>query len=194
MATEREVLDRLLDQAKHDEAPAAQQPAAPSGGTVRSRPLRRRLLGELWPAGLLAWAFGFPMWVAGARFTMDGWVVALNAVMAWLTLPLVIPHPSGYWVLLCIPLGIGYSLVEFRPPGRPRGATLGRWLMLALLWLLVMLSDIGSTGLGMLHPGQDAWPVFIWLAQSLWAAGLSSVLLTFVPELLLIGGWRLIRG
>lgn len=192
IATGEPMATNVVEQDEPVEEAPARQGQGSSG--VRSQPIRSSG-GRAWHAGLLAWAFALPLWLIGARFTLDGWVVALNAVAGWLTLPAVIPHPSGWWVLLCAPLGVAYSWVELAGrPGRLRRATVSRWSVLALLWVAVMLTDIGSTALGLLYPGDDAWPLFTWLAQVPPGVAVVAILLTFLPEALAVGGWRLING
>ena len=64
-----------------------------------------------------------------------------------------------------------------------------------LIWLLVITADISSTYIGVTTVQPESWPLTVWLAATVWAAGTWSAFLTFVPELLIIGGVRwLARG
>lgn len=140
---------------------------------------------------LLALAFGIAFWAVGGKYTLDGWVIGLNVLLGHLQLPARIPRPAGWWILLFIPLALAYTWVELRArPQRPKPGELDRWMIAALLWLIVILTDIGSTFAGVQNPGPRPWPISVWLAETDLAGGVWSVLLTFFPELLILYGLR----
>lgn len=142
----------------------------------------------------LALAFGVTFWSVGGKYTLDGWVVGLNVLLGFLQVPARIPRPVGWWVLLFIPLALAYSWVEVRarPSLVPRGAW-DRWAVAVLLWVVVILSDVGSTFAGVQSPGPRPWPVSVWVAENDPAGGLWSLVLTFAPEALILYGIRHLR-
>jgi hypothetical protein len=135
--------------------------------------------------GIMALLFGVPIWVIGARYTLDGWVIVLNLIAGVTHLPFVLTAPAGMWSLLLFPIGIGYSLIEVRY--RPRGArTFAPWLV----WALVIVSDYGSTYIAATTPPADAWAITAWMATTVPAAALWTAVLTFLPETLIMAGIR----
>lgn len=94
--------------------------------SVRSEPLKSEPLKDgaavekehelvsrgLWPASIALVIVGGLLWLAGAKYTLLGWVAGLNWFMGWLDLPARIPSPTGYYMLLLIPVGLLYSLIE----------------------------------------------------------------------------------
>jgi hypothetical protein len=145
-------------------------------------------------AGLLAGAFGLAGWAVGGKYTLDGWIIGLNMLMGHLHIPARVPLPADWWVVIFVPLAAGYSWVELRArPDRPQWVALDRWIVAALLWALVILSDVGSTFVGTQNPGPRPWPITTWLATTPWAGGIWSIILTFAPEALMVYAWRLLR-
>lgn len=146
-------------------------------------------------AAVMLLLFGVPLWLVGARYTFDGWMTALNMLLAWLRLPLWVPSMDWrlYFVIV-IALGVLYSRVEVRMFGTARrGRALAMPGFLWALWVLVLLSDVGSTFLGVITPAPDSWPITRWVAATWPAAGTWSVVLTFLPEWLIIGAMQLLR-
>lgn len=148
-------------------------------------------------AGLLLLAFGAPLWSSGARFTFDGWVLAINWFLAWIDIPVQIPAiPSSLWylrILLIVAIGLAYSAVEIHPPAEALSQK--RAALVIVLWLLfaiVIGSDIGSTFIGVRHPAPDSWSLTVWIANNVFAASVWSAFLTFVPDWMIIIGWRLL--
>jgi hypothetical protein len=165
--------------AKKEKAPAA-------------RPLGRH---ELAAFGVMACAFGLPLWFVGARYSRDGWIWGVNLFSEWMGWPMraqVPVYPKDVFLLLVI--GVLYSLIErawfFYRRVRGRFTLL---LLFVAIYVLVNATDVGSTLLGVLTPADDAWPITHWLAATLPAAGAWSLVLTYLPEVLIIGGIRLIR-
>src|SRR5262249_28311608 len=117
----------------------------------------------------------------------------LNWFLAWLGLPAGIPTPTGYYMLLMIPLGLLYSLVEIKRPWKYRSKRADKVALYWVIWAALALSDIGSTFAGVSKPAQDAWTIAkqvaaLWPLAVAWAA-----VLTFVPEWLITGAVKLLR-
>jgi hypothetical protein len=159
-----------------------------------SAPIVRKRAGNLWPAGVVAWLFGIPLWVVGAFYTLQGWTIGLNLVASAVHLPARMPAPSGWWVLLLIPLGLLYSFVEVRLYPRPPHGDWGRWFLLSVIFAVVILSDLGTTYLSVVAPDPDASSVARWAASTPLASGVWTAVLTFAPEWLIIGGYKLFGG
>lgn len=139
-------------------------------------------------AGVLMLAFGLPLWVIGAKYSLDGWVLGLNIVGGVFDLPAVVPQVSGWWALgLAAGLGLCYSYVEVwvRPRG---GVRLSVLLATLILMLLTHITDVGSTAIAALSPAPGAWPIALWAAAQVWPAALWALFLTYIPEVLIIGG------
>jgi hypothetical protein len=157
--------------------------------SVTSRPLpreRRHLDPANVALGILGIAFGAPLWLAGARYTLHGWLAALNWFLQWLGVPVVLSVSSWVLILLLMALlGVLYSLVEVA--ARPRRSA---HAVIWLVWSLAIVTDAGSTFLGVAFPGPDAWPIAQFAATYLPVAAAWSLILTFLPEWLLLGSWR----
>jgi hypothetical protein len=136
--------------------------------------------------------FGALGWLSGARYTLIGWVVGLNLFFAWIGLPIIVPQPSGWWMLAMIPIGIVYSRVEMQAASLPsqRGSALARF---AIGWLLIVFTDVFTTYLGVRSPGPDAWPITLTIAESALLALVWASILTFVSDWLIIGGVKLLK-
>lgn len=142
----------------------------------------------------LALAFGLAFWMVGGRYTLDGWVIAINTLLGFLQLPVRIPMPTAWWILGCVPLALAYSWVEFGArPGRPGRPSWRGWFVGMLLWLIIIGTDVGTTFVGIQNPGPRPWAISQWLAATPWAGGLWSLVLTFWPELLVLYAVRRIR-
>lgn len=161
--------------------------------TVRSEPLingqpieprAKSARSALWPVGVAALLFGGPLWLIGASYSLIGWILGLNLVSAAARLPFVLPQPRGWWILLFIPLGLLYSYVEVHHPSRTS-------VLRILVFVLIILSDLVTTYLSV--TAADATTVSRWAAQTFWAAGIWTAILTFLPEYLILGGMKLMR-
>jgi hypothetical protein len=154
-------------------------------------PKQRR--SPIWPLGIVAIIVGAILWPLGARYSLEGWIYALNILLDLVHLPAAIPMPVGWWWLLFIPPGILYSLVEIRvqfgPP--PSWAHLPSWAIAIGLLLFVHGTDIGSTFAGYLAPPAGAWAIHVWAAgDGRWALGLWAIILTYLPERAFMQGLR----
>lgn len=138
-----------------------------------------------WALGLTLLAFGGLAWLGSAKYTLIGWIVGLNTTLAWLGLPLRVPEVAGWFVLLAVPLGVVYSRVETRV--WRGGGGLMRSPLFWLGWVVIVATDVGSTYLGVRTPPADAWPITMQIASSQGVAFVLSLLLTFIPEWMLIG-------
>ncbi len=147
--------------------------------------------------GIALLVFGVPMWLAGARYTVDGTRIAVNLLLAWLGVPYALPTPAWYGMLLLIAV-VGWvcSRVEVHSfPIRRIGGTL-RFIGIAgfIGWALVGAADLGTTVLGVITPAPDAWPITRWIAATPAATAVVSAVLTFLPEWLILAGWWMLRG
>lgn len=146
------------------------------------------------PGGLLALAFGVSLWAIGAKYSLEGWVLGLNIVGDVLGLPADLPAPVGWWNLVCLPLGIGYSLVELRVRAKWQGwSNMKPFIATVFLMFLAHGTDIGSTILSALAPSQNAWPVAVWAAQAMWPAAVWGIFLTYLPEQLILLGKKMMK-
>lgn len=145
-----------------------------------------------WAIGVALIVFGLFGWLTGARYTLFGWVVGVNIFFAWLGLPIVMPVPSGWWILTMIPIALVYSRVEMQvwKAHKRRGQSLA---LFALGWLLIVITDVGSTYLGVRTPPPDAWPITRTIAASAGWSFVWAAILTFVSDWLMLGGWKLVK-
>jgi hypothetical protein len=165
------------------------KPRAPTQPSARGA-----LEATSYAAALAALAIGLPLWLISARYTLDGWVIALNWCAAFLRISAQVPIPAGVWMLLIIPVGVVYSLVERKGlPLNPQAAGYSVWALLLVVWIVINATDVGSTLLGVLAVGADAWAIQRWMASTLWAAGLWAIILTYLPESLLLLAWWIVR-
>jgi hypothetical protein len=168
----------------------------PRPSPVRSVPLDNGAHPQRSPLGPSGWAiaaalfiFGAIGWLMGARYTLEGWIVGLNIFVSWLGLPLTVPRVAGWFVLLCVPAGFIYSRVEV-------AAWQARYRKVAhfwVAWLLIVASDVGSTFLGVRYPPESAAPLALQVAAVPGIAFAWSVVLTFLPEWLMMGAVKLLR-
>lgn len=159
---------------------------------VNGKPVVKAKAGGEWAVGIVLIVFGFIGWATGARYTLFGWVVGLNLFFAWLGLPLAIPTPTGWGILIAIPIGVIYSRVEMQiwKAHRRRGQALA---LFVVGWLLIVATDVGSTYLGVRSPQPEAWPITLTIAASAGLAFAWAALLTFASDWLIIGGVRLLK-
>lgn len=143
------------------------------------------------PAGLLMIAFGLPLWALGAKYTLDGAVIGINMVAAFLELPARAATPTGWWNLMLIPLGLLFSYVESNVQPNIRG---GASQLLALLVLLVFTHgvDVFTTYLGIADLSNQPSMIGQWLNITWWSGYIAAAVMTYLPEMLLRGGWSLL--
>lgn len=169
---------------EEDRRPPPRRPPPPA----RTRPPARLSLPTVAGAVLGGVIFS-GAWLAGAKYTLDGWILGVNLFLTWLHLPasVAINDPWARVVGIVL-IGLGYSAVEVVLRPRRNGSII--W---AAVWILLIVSDVGSTFLGVISPRDGAWPVSVWLAQT-WGAALAwAMILTFGPEQGLVRIWREIR-
>ena len=145
-----------------------------------------------WAVGIALLIFGVLGWLAGAKYTLFGWVAGANLFFAWIGFPVVIPVPVGWWVLAMVPIGVVYSRVEMLiwKAHKRHGQAL---VLFIIGWLLVVATDVGTTYLGVRSPAPDSWPITKTIAASAFMAFVWSAVLTFVSDWLIIGGTKLLR-
>jgi hypothetical protein len=169
------------------------QPSHVRSTPIPSAPARRRISQGDIASGTALIAFGVLLWLAGAKYTLVGWVYGLNWFLLWMGLPALIPAIVGWWMLLAIPMGLVYSFVELRRPWNYTNNDWAKVVLVWLIWLIIVGTDAGSTYLGVRQPPPDAWLVTRQVAASTYLSGGWSTLLTFVPEWFIIGGLALLR-
>ena len=169
--------------------PPAARPAPPPFA-VRPAPLAP-LARSNWPLGLALLIAGGVGWLSGARYTLLGWGIGANLFFAWLGLPVTIPTPTGWWILLLIPVGIAYSWGE-RRIFRVRTAKRADMPQIVIGWLLIVITDVFTTYLGVRAPAADAWAITQMVGASVGLALLWACILTFVSDWMIDAGWKLL--
>lgn len=156
------------------------------------RPIAVKRSGGEWAIGATLIVFGMIGWLTGARYTLFGWVIGLNLFFDWLGLPIVVPAPVGWWILSMIPIAVVYSRVEMQvwKAHKRRGQALA---LFAVGWLLIVITDVGSTYLGVRAPAPDAWPITLTIAASAGLAFVWAAVLTFISDWLILGGVKLLK-
>lgn len=148
--------------------------------------------------GLLMLGAGAGLWLLGARYSIDGWARGLTMLGVVANLPIQVTPPTGTdaYVPTAI-LGLVYSLAELKVrPNRImlQYAGVKAFAILLIGVLLVHGSDIGSTFLALSAPAPNAWPVHVWATELVAPLALWAIILTYVPELLILIGKRLLLG
>lgn len=168
--------------------------------TVISKPLTTPIKRSHWKGtvGIAALMLGILGWLSGGKFSVEGWVVWLNGFLIWIDLPIVISKPTGWWVLVIIPVAYFYSDIEVRH--RPFKIDQETWiptfspdLIFWVVWLVIVGTDVGSTFRGARGPSPGAWPLVQQVTGSDWLSAIWAIILTFTPEWLIIGGIKLLR-
>jgi hypothetical protein len=144
--------------------------------------------------GALGLFFGILFWFLGAAYSLDGWGEGLRMLFDAVRIdPPPISMGDTSRLLAIVTLGLFYSCAEVA--GRlPRGADLSTIGTVVVILLVTHGTDLGSTwiALGAVEP--DASPIAQWFAQAQIARGCATIALTYLPELSIIFGWRLLRG
>lgn len=168
-------------------------PTAPAGGGGKTR--AGRPVSGMWSLGIVAVILGLVLWLIGARYTLEGWVYALNLGLEFTRLPARVPAPAGWWWLLALPLGLIYSVAELMIPfGPPRSwHHAPQWALMLVALLVVHGSDVGSTFLGYMAPTAGPWALHAWAAAAIWPVFAWAALLTYLPERLILSGIGWIR-
>lgn len=171
----------------HNDRPRPAMPALPQAHAQK----RPRTSNE-YALGIVLLLAGTVGWLSGARYTLLGGVAALNLFLGWLSLPVVIPAPAGWAILIALPIGALYSQVETRV-WYQRNTILMRSPLFWIGWLLIVGTDVGSTWLGVRQVAPDSWLLTKQLAANGWIALAWSIILTFAPEWLMLGAKRFLR-
>lgn len=146
--------------------------------------------GSMIPLAIVLLIFGAIGWIAGGKYTVEGWVVALNMFARWVGIEQQLITPRGWWLVGAVVVsGVIYSKVELLAWRKNAQRLPQFWIG----WVLVVLTDVGSTLLGVLNPAPDAAPVFHQLASMLPVAFIWAGVLTAAPEYLILGGVKLFR-
>lgn len=170
----------------HTPHPVRSEPLA-NGKPVARQPKPR---GGLYALALVLFVFGGIGWLAGGKYTVEGWVVALNMFARWIGIGQQLTVPRGWWLVGAVVVaGAVYSRVEVLALRN----TVQRMPSFWIGWLLIVVTDISSTLLGVLNPAPDAAPILIQMASLVPLAIIWAIVLTFVPEWLILSGARLFR-
>lgn len=167
----------------------------PTRPPVRSEPLEKKEektkpQGSLYALAIVLLTFGTLGWIAGGKYTVEGWVVALNMFARWVGIREQLAIPRGWWLVGAVVLsGFVYSKVELLAWKN----TVHRLPTFWIGWVLIVLTDVGSTLLGIVNPPPDAAPIFLQLAATPFVAIIWALVLTAAPEYLILGGMRLFR-
>lgn len=164
---------------------------------VRSEPLtngkpvvRTPGSGGMWPLAIVLLVFGVIGWIAGGKYTVEGWIVALNMFARWVGVTQQLAVPRGWWLIGAVAVaGFVYSRVETQALRKSVQRLPSFWFG----WVLIVITDIGSTLLGVLNPPAGSAPVLLQLAQLVPLAIVWSLVLTFIPEWLILSAWKLLR-
>lgn len=181
----KELIARRLAQR---EAAEPAKPAKPAESKPKAAP---RTSNE-WALGVVLLIAGALGWLSGARYTLFGGVAGLNLFLEWIGLPARVPMPSGWWVLIALPLGFVYSRVETRI-WHKRNAVLIKSPLFWIGWLLIVGTDVGSTWLGVRAVGDDSWLILRQVAANDLLALVWALVLTFTPEWLILGAIKYMR-
>lgn len=152
-----------------------------------------------WTLGIGALAIGVPLWLEGARTTRDGWVLFLNWVGARLGIPQTIPSSAlwPWWLAISALalLGVAYSHIEVKQvPLRIFPWHVTRVWQVWVVWVVFIVSDVGTMYLGARSPRETDPAILHQIAGAVLSASVYAILITFVPERLVIFGWRKLRG
>jgi hypothetical protein len=144
--------------------------------------------------GLFLLIIGTPLWIVGARYTVDGAIVAINWFLNWLTIPHQVHRPQWEGYLLWIAAaGLAFSIIEVRH--RPRRIPKNnKEALTGAAWCIAVVIDLGTTYLAVTNPGRGAWPITYWIAGNITAAGAWTILATFGPEWAIMGAWKLLTS
>jgi hypothetical protein len=152
--------------------------------------------GGWYAVGLAAFAFGGPLWFVGARYTLDGWVYALNWLAAFIQIPGRLPVATGWAsVVIFVALGLIYSRVEvhYFPLRRRDDRIIAAPWQLWVVYFLLIGTDLLTTALGVLFPSPTAHPAALAMAGNMVIAPIATVILTFLPEQLILFGLKMFR-
>jgi hypothetical protein len=149
--------------------------------------------------GVGALAIGIPLWLEGARTTRDGWVLFVNWVLDRLGMPYAIPSSTlwPWWLaigMLAL-LGYAYSHIEVnQTPISVRPWRVTRVWQVWVVWVVFIISDVGTMYLGARSPRESDPAILHQIAGVALVAAGYAILITFVPERLVMFGWRKLRG
>lgn len=175
-------------------------PTRPPHSNVRSEALesrdetkdapQRKPQTSLYALAIVLLVFGGIGWIAGGKYTVEGWVIALNMFARWIGIEQQLSIPRGWWLVGAVVVsGVIYSRVELLALRN----TVQRMPTFWISWVLIFLTDVGSTFFGVVNPAPDAAPVFYQIA-TLWPLAVAwALILTLMPEYLILGAIRLFK-
>jgi hypothetical protein len=163
---------------------------APLSSGKTTAPAQGKPRGGLLALSIVLFVFGGIGWLAGGKYTVEGWVVALNMFGRWIGVAGQLDVPRGWWLVFAVlASGLVYSRVELLALRN----TVQRMPTFWIAWLLIFLTDIGSTFFGVMSPAPDAAPILRQLATLPYLAGLWALILTLLPEYLILSSIRLFK-
>jgi hypothetical protein len=132
----------------------------------------------------VGWAIAGIAWVIGARFTIDGLVVAANFLLRFLQIAVVLPA-SPWWYALLWPVPLWFSSIEWGDNPvqlvKREGWTLAM-LGAACIWLIVVGADAATTFAGIDVAKANAGTVAHFFVDTLIGLALVTAFFTFWPE------------
>lgn len=162
------------------------------------KPTTRQPTHKGWDLGGLAIAFfglliGFVLWLFSARYTVDGVLDFVNAMLGFLHIPwrfIIPPTFPIYLILTPIPTLMTYAEWQKQPFARTKGEWRFGPAQHWLVWTIVMGLDAITTfrGIGV-DPGPGSLTIMRELADSSFQRGLVAAILTYGPEWI----WRWCR-
>lgn len=154
----------------------------------------RRWTTPLWPVAVFAASLGLLLWLLGASSSLDGWYGAIMVVTSRTGIPSSILEPTGVWRLLMIPIGIIYTYAEMCVPFvAPHRKTFSAWIITMTVLMMIHATDVASTLYALMYqPSGPRWAVHVWAVNSSWPVLVWSIVLTYLPERLLLISWRII--
>jgi len=172
----------------------------PRTTSVTSRPIRQSFHVRLpqidtgrYAVGVMAVIPGVTLWLGDARYTTQGWATSINVISAWFGQPVNVVLPTDPWWFFGVLIAVGllYSLVEFGShPMRHHRRYRLTW---GAAFAFAVATDLLSTIIDVVYP-TNATPFEAWLSDHLLIAIAWAALIAFLPEALLMGGWRVLRG
>lgn len=125
-----------------------------------------------------ALVFAALWWLPTAKTTVDGWILLLNLIGGWFGNAWDIARPVGWWAVgAAVVVGFAYSRIETVEIPQ-RAASWLAWLG----WLFIAASDVVTTGVGVLLPPPDAWPIHLQLAANPIVGIVVVLASTFCPD------------
>jgi hypothetical protein len=139
--------------------------------------------------GMAAIIIGIGSWLIGARFTIDGMIIAANWLIEFVQQPYQIePTSTLYLWLMVFPLF--FSTIEIVGLVRINRTDMGG----KIIWGIILFSDVFTTGFGLLAMDPTSSLVAAWLTSSIIIVSVVAVFLTVWPEWITHWGLKTIKN